>query len=880
MKKKSSILVLILNMVLSLNTSAQSEQNKSIVWSELAPLPGQNQIGLAGAIVGLHNDVLMVAGGSNFSEGMPWKGGKKKYYQEIYVLRKSEKGVSAWEKETFRLPISIAYTASVSTSSGVLAIGGENENGLSKKVFLLQWNQANKRVDVKLFPDLPEALTNASATINGNIVYLAGGETNEKALNTFYCIDISSTTPKWKKLPDISIAVSHTVAITQSNGEYPCIYLLGGRAKTATGISHLYNTNYQFDPRKNKWTALQNIGDGKSDYPALSAGTGVATGATYILLIGGDKGDVFSRIEKYNLSISQAKTEEEKQLIFKEKQVLLEDHKGFSHDISLYNTVTNVWTKVGEVPFSTPVTTTAVKWKDEIIIPSGEIRPGIRTTNVLRGTLTKKEYFSWIDYGVLAVYLLLMIGVGLMTSQRQASTDDYFRGGQKIPGWAAGLSIYGTQLSAITFMSIPAKTYATNWNYFILQMTIIMIIPIITNYFIPFFRKLEITSAYEYLEKRFNYLTRALASLLYIMMQIGRLAIVLLLPSLALTLVTGINVSFCILAMGIITIFYTMKGGIEAVIWTDVVQVVILLGGALLCLILIPFQLQSSTSSLWQVLQSNAKLDILNTNFSFSEPTLWVVLIGGVAINVITYGADQTVVQKYLTTKDEEGSKKSLRLGAWMALPSALIFFTIGSMLFLFYRNFPEKTNFSIESQDSIFPWYIVNELPPGIIGLLIAAVFAAAMSTLSSSLNSVTTAIVIDFYKIYKPRESEKKYLNLAKIITLLIGLIATALALFMATQGISSLWDEFNTILGLFTGGLGGLFVLGIFTRKATAKGTIMGLICSGIVQYLINRYTEVNFLLYAFTGLVSCVIFGFLFSIIFKEKQKDIKGLTVFG
>ncbi|MBA4853673.1 sodium/solute symporter [Emticicia sp. BO119] len=867
-------------MLLSLHTSAQSEQNKSIAWSELAPLPGQNQMGLAGAIIGLHNDALMVAGGSNFSEGMPWKGGKKKYYSEIYVLLKNEKGVATWAKETFNLPANIAYSASVSTPVGVLAIGGENENGLSKKVFLLQWNHANKKVAIKLFPDLPVALTNASATIIGNMVYVAGGETLEKTLHTFYSLDISVNATSWKKLPDIPTAVSHTVAVTQSNGEYPCIYLLGGRAKTATGISSLYSTNYRFDSRKNQWTALKNIGDGKSDFPALSAGTGVAIGATYILLIGGDKGDIFSRIEKFNLSISQAKTEEEKQQLIKEKQILLESHKGFSHDICLYNTVTDVWTKVGEVPFNTPVTTTAVKWKDEIIIPSGEIRPGIRTSKVLRGVLVKKQYFSWIDYSVLATYLLLMIGIGLITSQHQGSTDDYFRGGQKIPGWAAGLSIYGTQLSAITFMSIPAKTYATNWNYFMLQMTIIMVIPIITTYFIPFFRKLEITSAYEYLEKRFSYLARALASLLYILMQVGRLAIVLLLPSLALTLVTGINVSFCILAMGIITIFYTMKGGIEAVVWTDVIQVVILLGGALLCLILIPLQLQTNISTLWGELQNHAKLDILNTKLSFSESTLWVVLIGGIAINVITYGADQTVVQKYLTTKDEQASKKSLKLGAWMALPSALIFFTIGSMLFLFYRAFPEKTNFSIESQDSIFPWYIVNQLPPGIVGLLIAAVFAAAMSTLSSSLNSVTTAIIIDFYKKYNPSENEKKYLSLARIITLIMGIIATSLAMFMVTQGISSLWDEFNTILGLFTGGLGGLFVLGIFTERATAKGTILGLICSGIVQYLINKFTSINFLLYAFTGLVCCVFFGYLFSLVFKEKQKDITGLTVFG
>ncbi|WP_266202427.1 sodium:solute symporter family transporter [Pontibacter kalidii] len=861
---------------------AEQQKPNNIAWSVAATLPaapGQPvQPGLAGPLGGVHNNALLVGGGANFPDGLPWEGGKKKYWQDIFVLLRDEQGTYSWHDKTFQLPQPLAYSANVTTEKGIVSIGGENEQGIQNTVQLLQWNPAAKEVRIEKLPSLPLPLTNAAAALVDNQVYVAGGETTGKASNAFYRLNLSAPAKGWEKLPDLPKALSHAVAVVQSNGEYPALYLIGGRARTASGVSELYGSTFRYDPKKNNWKQLSDISDGKGNETTLSAATGVVTGANYILIFGGDKGNVFTQIEQYNAAIAQATNETEKQNLEAARLKLQTQHEGFSKDIYLYNTVTDAWTKTGTLPYA-PVTTFATRWGNDILIPSGEVRPGVRTPEILRGNLTPQHYFAWLDYVVVVLYLLLMVGIGMWTSRHQDTTDDYFRGGQRIPGWAAGLSIYGTQLSAITFMSIPAKTYATNWSYFILQITIILVIPVITNYFIPFYRRLQITSAYEYLEKRFNYTTRAMASLLYIMLQLGRLAIVLLLPSLALTLVTGINVNVCIVLMGAITIFYTMKGGIEAVIWTDVAQVVILLGGALVCLVMIPFQLEADAGAIWQTIQQNEKLNIIDTTFSFSSPTLWVVLLGGLAINVISYGADQSVVQRYITTKDLATSKKSMRLGAWMALPSAVIFFSIGTMLYLFFQEHPEKVNYQLQSQDSIFPWYIVTELPAGVTGLLIAAVFAAAMSTLSSSMNSVTTALITDFYRRFAPFKSDKSYLRIAKFLTLLIGVVGTSLALVMAQWGISSLWDQFNTILGLFTGGLGGLFVLGIFTKKANAKGAVVGLLLSGVVQFYISQYTSINFLLYAFTGLVSCVVFGYLLSLLFGGQERENEGLTVY-
>lgn len=859
---------------------AQQPLQEDIRWSIAADLPapieGGEQIGLAGVAGGLHNNALLIAGGANFPDGMPWEGGIKKYWNPIYVLLKQADGTYTWHDRAFELPGPLAYSASVATDNGILLIGGENEEGIQSSVHLLQWDIARQEAIVQPMPSLPLPVTNAAAAVIGNTAYLAGGEATEGTSAGFFYLDLSAPT-EWKKLPELPVALSHAVAVVQSNGEYPCLYLIGGRAQTPSGISELYGTTFKFDPRTNRWSELSGISDGHGNPTTISAATAVATGANYILLFGGDKGEIFTQIQQLDAAIAATPDEVEKQKLNNQKLSLVESHPGFSKDIYLYNTVTDTWTKDGTLPAS-HVTTFAVLWGNDILVPSGEIRPGVRTPQILKGELIPQRYFAWQDYLTVAVYLLLMVGIGLWTSRNQLTTNDYFRGGQRIPGWAAGLSIYGTQLSAITFMAIPAKTYATDWSYFILQLTIIMVIPIITVYFIPFYRNLQITSAYEYLERRFSYTVRAMASLLFIMLQVGRLSIVLLLPSLALTLVTGIDVSLCILMMGLITIFYTMKGGIEAVIWTDVVQVVILLGGALMCLVMIPLRMEMDASEMWQVIQGEDKLNIINTTFSFSQPTLWVVLLGGIAINVISYGADQTVVQRYLTTKDETSAKKSMRLGAWMALPSSIIFFSIGTLLYLYYQENPSLVNFQLASQDAIFPWYIVSELPPGLVGVLIAAIFAAAMSSLSSSLNSVSTALITDFYRRLAPKK-EKTLLFVAQMLTLVVGVIGTGLALVMATWGIASLWDQFNMILGLFTGGLGGVFVLGIFTKKANAGGAIMGLLVSALTQYYVSYFTNIHLLMYAFTGLVSCVAFGYLFSLLFGRSKKEIDGLTAY-
>lgn len=820
-------------------------------WDHIGEITTQ-KLGVAGPVTGAINDIIIFGGGANFPDTAPWYGGKKVFYKEGEWFSKNDKG-------TFLLPEKIGYSGLCSTPKGVIIAGGENENGKTTKVWLASFDREKQEVFFKKLPDLPLALSNLSLTHYNNILYLAGGESDEGPYNGLLSLNLNQVETGWIFLDSLPNSRSHAILVSQSNGEKNQLYLLGGRNVSPNQEPEFFSSVWALDLQKNKW-------EKKSDLPVpLAAATGISLGANYLLVFGGDSGEIF---KKSTATLKSLDTFPDSALNATWIQEM-ENHPGFEKTIFLYNTITNKWASMDTLPFMPPVTTSLVSLNNEYYFISGEISPGKRTPNIYKGTITGMPKMKLLDYFVLIGYLILMVLIGIFVAGKQSSTDEYFKGGQKIPGWAAGLSIYGTQLSAITFMSIPAKTYSSNWNYFLLQMTIIMVMPFVAYYFIPFYRKLNITTAYEILENRFNYLTRALASLLFILLQLGRLGIVLLLPALALAIVTGIPVHWSILLMGVITIFYTILGGIKAVIWTDVVQVIILLGGALLCAGVMLFNLKMNPIELVQSASQLNKLEILNFSLSLENPTFWVVIIGGLAINIISYGTDQTVVQRYLTTKNESTAKKSLQLGAWMVLPSSLVFFSLGTLLFFYFSTYPEKINPEISRQDAIFPFFIATTLPNGLIGLLIAAIFSAAMSTLSSSINSVTTAITSDFVLRFFPNKKDQYYLALAKWMTLIIGTIGVAIALYMAESEIYSLWDEFNTILGLFTGGLGGLFILALFVKKANTPGVLIGLFLSGFSQYYVKEYTNINFLLYAFTGLLACVIFGYFFSLFFNKK-----------
>jgi N-acetylneuraminic acid mutarotase len=370
-------------MVIKDDAGAQVEAKDMIRWTIGGWMPkspdGSPHLGLAGAEAGIHRDALIIAGGSNFPEGMPWTGGPKRYYKTGYIFDMKQKKI-VYADHTFELPFNIAYGGSCSTPFGVLILGGESEDGLSNKALLIQWDESAKTIRTQILQDLPFPVTNASVTVHGTVVFLAGGETADGVSNKFLCFDLSNRKGTWKILPSIPKPVSHAVMVVQNNGSTNCIYLMGGRRKNRGSTSEFYSSTFRFNLKTNVWTEMKNL-----PY-AVSAGTGVAHGRNQIFLFGGDKGETFNKIEALIVAIN-AEGDSLKRLQLNEEKIKIQvAHPGFSRDVLMYDTVLDTWTCVGSIPFESPVTTCAVKLnEDTVVIPVGEIKSGTRTPQILEG---------------------------------------------------------------------------------------------------------------------------------------------------------------------------------------------------------------------------------------------------------------------------------------------------------------------------------------------------------------------------------------------------------------------------------------------------------------------------------------------------------------
>lgn len=385
---KGRIISLIAIIMLSYTTSCdQGEQEISIIWKIAAALPADSgkaeATGLAGPLTGIHNDHLVIAGGANFPSGLPWEGGKKEYHKTIYIYGRDQHGELNL-KNTDSLPYPVAYGANCASPGGIIYAGGETPHGLTNSVWKVQYIPGKKSISIDQLPALPVPVANAAATSIGSYIYLAGGETIDSVSNKFLRLDLENLSKGWEQMPELPIRFSHAVLINQIEKGNTNIYLIGGRRRIAGGVSEIYSTMYVFDTDKNTWIK-------KASMPyAMAAGTGLAIGSQDIFLFGGDRGETFKKVEGLIAEIAKEGDTVHKQELIDKKNLLQAGHPGFSREILQYNTASNEWIRTDSIPFNAPVTTTALKWNDEIIIPSGEIKAGIRSPNILSGkTLIK-----------------------------------------------------------------------------------------------------------------------------------------------------------------------------------------------------------------------------------------------------------------------------------------------------------------------------------------------------------------------------------------------------------------------------------------------------------------------------------------------------------
>ncbi|MGF7140610.1 sodium:solute symporter family protein [Roseimarinus sediminis] len=436
----------------------------------------------------------------------------------------------------------------------------------------------------------------------------------------------------------------------------------------------------------------------------------------------------------------------------------------------------------------------------------------------------------------LIVFIVYMAGVVLFGSLfyfRNRSADQYTSGGGKIPGWVVGMSIFATFVSSISFLGLPGKAYQSDWNAFVFSLSIPVASVIAVLFFVPLYRKMNSISAYAYLEERFGPWARIYASMCYILTQVMRAGSILYLMALPLNALFGWDVSTIILITGASIVVYSMLGGIQAVVWTDAIQGIILIGGALISIGVLLFNMPEGAGQMFEIAAENNKFSLGDMGWSISRSTFWGMMLYGLFINLQNYGIDQNYVQRYMVARNDKEARRSTLFGSLLYVPVSLLFFFIGSALFSFYKAQPEllpATLQSLDMADKVFPYFIVNQLPVGLTGILIASVFAAGMSTVSTSVNGTATIVLNDYYKRYINREANnKKSMGVLYASSLIFGVFGVAVALAMIS--VKSALDAWWGLASIFSGGMLGLFLLGVLARKAknvdAAIGVIIGVL-----------------------------------------------------
>jgi transporter, SSS family len=435
------------------------------------------------------------------------------------------------------------------------------------------------------------------------------------------------------------------------------------------------------------------------------------------------------------------------------------------------------------------------------------------------------------DLAILIAYLVGVTGFGCWFYWRNRDSEHYMSGGRSLPGWAVGLSIFGSYVSSISFLANPGKSFAGDWNAFVFALTLPLTAWIAVKWFVPFFRRTGEISAYHHLESRFGPWARTYAVACYILTQLARLGTILYLLALALVPLTGWDITTIIIVAGVAILVYPLLGGTEAVIWTGVVQAVVLVGGALACVVTLLIGMPEGPMQVFDIAIEHNKFSLGSFGSSLAQATFWVVFVYGIVINLQNFGIDQSYVQRYITAKSDGAAKRSVWLGAMLYVPVGAAFFFIGTALFAFYTAQPDLLPASLEAAakpDSVFPYYISTQLPPGVAGLVIAGLCAAAMD---SNLNCMSTLFLQDVYKRYfRKAASEKESMRVLHLSTFVFGALAIVAALAMIK--IKSALDVWWELAGIFGGGMLGLFLLGLLSKRAGSRAGLLGVIAGVLV------------------------------------------------
>jgi solute:Na+ symporter, SSS family len=808
---------------------ASAASQVTLTDASVPPLPKV----MAGSFAGVSNNALIVAGGVPSSDS-------------VFVLPADSPG--AWRE--FKLDSGVACGASVTVNDSLLCVGGVSGGACSRSVVRLRWQNGTLVVD--RLADLPMPLGWDGAGVLNQTIYVVGGLDSpgaSVAQKNLYALDLSAVSPQWRRLEPLPGVGRVQPAVI---GQYYMLQVFGGRVASDGGFRTLSDC-WTYRPRPlDGTTAVGWIRVADLPLP-LATATTIASGQAHTLLAGADRRPWVAQSSMLDQSVDP-----------------------YPHLLA-YHAVTDSWIELGgdggELAGSV-----AVRWRSSDVLVGGSNQGKVSNALQILAVHPFIRRLNPIDYGIVVLYLLTITGIGVYFSRKQKTTEEFSLGGRRMPWWVAALSLYATATSSISMMAVPALNYATNLVWLLLPLlTVIVLIPQ-AFLIIPMIRRLNLTSTYEYLERRFNPALRMFGSAQCIIFYaVGKASIVILLPSIAISAVTGLNVYVSILTMGVLTTLYTSLGGIDAVMWTDVLQAGVMLLAPTLTIIAIIHGLGGGVHELISTGVHYGKFDLAILSWNPTEPVIWISIITMI-LGITGFAGDQSMVQRVLATPNDKVARNAT-LGNWaVCVGGAILVQLMGVALFVYFHAHPDKLDPTM-TNDKVVPLFVVQVMPVGVAGLILAGLFAASMSCLSGTVNSVATLMVQDFYLRWRPNAPDRTRLRLLKLFSYIVGLIGTGTAALLAGMQMRSIQETWTTIGSLCGAGFVGVYTLGMFSRRATSGGAMMGACSSVVITFLVKRYTLLHWTLYTPLAIVSCMVIGYVASLLSRATRRDLSGLTAF-
>ena len=507
----------------------------------------------------------------------------------------------------------------------------------------------------------------------------------------------------------------------------------------------------------------------------------------------------------------------------------------------------------------------------------------------------------WIDWAIVLLSITIAIAMGLFFAHRQKDTSTYFAGGGKIPAWAVGISIFATLISSVTFLAYPGAAYANNWILLVQGLMVPIVLVALIGIIVPLFRSVIRLSTYEYFERRFGLFARLYSSFAFTLGHFSKSGTVFFLVSMALATFLNINIYTIVIVLGITIVILTLLGGMEAIVWMDVVQGGLLIGGGIICVLLLLFLPAGGPSEVFHIASEYNKISFGPYDWDLTQLTFLVMVLNGIFYALQKYGTDQTIIQRYLAAKNDHEAKRAAFIGVFMSVPIWALFMFIGTALFAYYHSTGAPILPEGIKADEVFPYFIAHELPVGIRGLIIAALAAAAISSLDADLNCISAIAVQDYYARFKKNSTDKQQLRFGKRMVVIAGTGTIGVSLLYISWGGEGVLGALFALYAIFSAGIVGIFILGLFSRRANKQGLYIGIAAAvlftayavltstkvdihgdGIKETLIDlgnwNFSHHKYMLGVYSHLIVLVV-GYLASFLFKAPLAD-KELTIHG